>query len=367
MSDSFGGRGRAIVVGAGVAGLAAARALTAAGWRVTILEARERAGGRIFTDRSNPDLPLDLGPSWVHGTEGNPVAHLLEQAGARFETTDWDSYALYVDGKPQEDCDWAFAVFDFLEERKDRISRDETVGAAMQRFFAKRAYSALEAGRDPVEPPRASAPGDWAGLLATAPFLEAERDDFDPEQAKKWLAEAGYPDGKGFPEVSFLWPDVSSNRIIAEALQSMWKMYLGVKVNLMNQEWKVYLSTINTDPPEIHRAGWGADFPDPHNFMTLFTCTSGNNRTRWCNMEYDALVYQAAEETDPAKRKELYDKAQKILTENDVPIVPFFVSNQQNMIKPYVKGLVPNPLDLVLFKYVYFEDPAKESEAAQPE
>ena len=191
--------------------------------------------------------------------------------------------------------------------------------------------------------------------------------DFDPEQAKKWLAEAGYPDGKGFPEVYFLWPDVSSNRVIAEALQSMWKMYLGVKVNLMNQEWKVYLSTINTDPPEIHRAGWGADFPDPHNFMTLFTCTSGNNRTRWCNKEYDALVYRAAEETDPAKRKELYDKAQKILTENDVPIVPFYVSNQQNMIKPYVKGLVPNPLDLVLFKYVYFEDPAKESEAAQPE
>lgn len=180
--------------------------------------------------------------------------------------------------------------------------------------------------------------------------------DFDPGQAKKWLAEAGYPDGKGFPSVTFLWPDVGSNRVIAEALQSMWKMYLGVRVNLMNQEWKVYLSTINTDPPEIHRAGWGADFPDPHNFMTLFTCTSGNNRTRWCNKEYDALVYQAAEELEPVKRKALYDKAQVILTENDVPIVPFFISNQQNMIKPYVKGLVPNPLDLVLFKQVYFED-----------
>lgn len=180
--------------------------------------------------------------------------------------------------------------------------------------------------------------------------------DFNPEQAQKWLAEAGYPEGKDFPDVSFLWPDVSNNRVIAEALQSMWKMYLGVKVSLMNQEWKVYLSTINTDPPEIHRAGWGADFPDPHNFMTLFTCNSGNNRTRWCNKEYDALVYQASEELDPAKRKALYDTAQKILTEKDVPIAPFYISNQQNMIKPYVKGLKPNPLDLVLFKHVYFED-----------
>jgi oligopeptide transport system substrate-binding protein len=190
---------------------------------------------------------------------------------------------------------------------------------------------------------------------------------FDPEQAKKWLAEAGYPGGKGFPEVTFLWPDVSNNRVIAEALHSMWNEYLGIDVELNNQEWKVYLSTINTDPPEIHRAGWGADFPDPHNFMSLFTCNSGNNRTRWCNQEYDALVEKAASEQDPAKRKELYDKAQIILTEKDVAIAPFYITNQQNMIKPYVKGLDPNPLDLLLFKNVYFEDNSEnqKSDAAE--
>ena len=179
---------------------------------------------------------------------------------------------------------------------------------------------------------------------------------FDPEQAKKWLAEAGYPDGKGFPEITFLWPDVSFNRVIAEALQSMWKEYLGIKVNLINEEWKVYLSTINTNPPEIHRAGWGADFPDPHNFMSLFTCNSGNNRTGWCNKEYDALVEAAAAETDPDKRIVLYNQAQKILTETDSPIAPFYITTQQNLIKPYVIGLVPNPLDMVLFKNVSFKE-----------
>ncbi|MCK5708909.1 MAG: peptide ABC transporter substrate-binding protein, partial [Deltaproteobacteria bacterium] len=145
-------------------------------------------------------------------------------------------------------------------------------------------------------------------------------------------------------------------RVIAEALQSMWKEYLGVKVDLINEEWKVYLSTINTNPPEIHRAGWGADFPDPHNFMSLFTCNSGNNRTGWCNPQYDKLVEEAAEETDPEKRKLLYNQAQTILTETDSPIAPFYITTQQNLIKPYVIGLVPNPLDMVLFKNVSLEN-----------
>ena len=80
----------------------------------------------------------------MHGTHKNPIVRLLKGAGAAFETTDWDSYALYVKGKRQKDCEWAFAIFDYLDERKEKIAHDETVEAAMQRFFDKRNYSALD-------------------------------------------------------------------------------------------------------------------------------------------------------------------------------------------------------------------------------
>ena len=180
---------------------------------------------------------------------------------------------------------------------------------------------------------------------------------FSPEEARKLLAEAGFPDGTGFPKTEFLYPDVGNNRIVAEAIQSMWKQHIGVEVKLLNQEWKVYLKTRQHNPPAISRGSWGADFPDPHNFMNLFECRSGNNHTRWCNKKYDNLVETAAEELDPSKRIELYNRAQKILTETDVPIVPYMNAVQQNMIKSYIKGLEPDPLNLIYFNNVEFVTP----------
>ncbi len=180
--------------------------------------------------------------------------------------------------------------------------------------------------------------------------------DFSPEKAKEYLKQAGYTDTAEFPKVTFLYPDVSNNRVIAESLQSMWKEYLGVEVELVNQEWKVYLSTLDTDPPHIFRAGWSADFPDPHNFMNLFECNSGNNETQWCNPVYDSLVEKAAVELESEKRVAMYNSAQTILTETDVPIAPFLLSIQQSMLKPYVQGLEPNPMGFILFNKVSFKD-----------
>lgn len=93
------GGGKVIVIGAGIAGLAAARDLQAAGWQVTVVEARDRIGGRIHTSRLWPDLPMDLGASWIHGTKGNPITDFADTIGAARVETSYDrSITLDADG-----------------------------------------------------------------------------------------------------------------------------------------------------------------------------------------------------------------------------------------------------------------------------
>lgn len=173
---------------------------------------------------------------------------------------------------------------------------------------------------------------------------------FDPLEARRLLADAGYPDGKGFPLVKAVFNTSPENQMIAENLQAQWKRNLNVEVTLDNQEWKVYLNTLKTDPPALFRLGWGADYPDPDNFMNLFTAESGNNHTRWGNRRYDELIKRASVEQDLNKRQAMYDEAQSILTEWEVPIMPLFIVAQNLLIKPYVKGLEINAMDILYLK-----------------
>lgn len=181
---------------------------------------------------------------------------------------------------------------------------------------------------------------------------------FDPAEGRRLLARAGYPDGKGFPETKLLYPNREDVRLVVEATQDEIKRNLGVKVELVNQEWKVYLATTRKDPPQMFRDSWGADFPDPETFMNLFTSYNGNNHTRWHSPEYDRLIEAAEGEQDRARRAELYRRADVLLCREAVPIVPAYLATQNIMVKPWVKGIAINPLDFQFFKTVTVGDTA---------
>ncbi len=182
------------------------------------------------------------------------------------------------------------------------------------------------------------------GLLGHAPDIGL---GYDPERARKLLAEAGFPGGKGFPRADVSYNEDPDYRAVSENLAAQWRRNLGVEVTIDSQEWKVYLRALSTDPPEIWRLGWQADFADPDNFMSQFTTSSGNNWTRWGNARYDELIARAAAEPDVEKRRALYDEAQRILTEEEVPVMCLYTRAQNELIAPRLVGYEPNPMDLI--------------------
>lgn len=161
----------------------------------------------------------------------------------------------------------------------------------------------------------------------------------DLEQAKKLLAEAGYPDGKGFPEVSILHNTDEKHAKIAQAIQEMWKKNLGINVKINSQEWQVYLDAEDNLNYDIARAGWMADYVDPMTFADMFVTGGGNNDTGWSNAEYDKAIKEANSTGDQTKRMEAMHRAEKIFMD-DMPVMPIYFYTQPYLFSPKLKDVV---------------------------
>ncbi|MBF7082433.1 peptide ABC transporter substrate-binding protein [Desulfallas sp. Bu1-1] len=170
-----------------------------------------------------------------------------------------------------------------------------------------------------------------------------------PEEARRLLAEAGYPDGKGLPDVTLIYNNSEEHQIIAEAILEMWKKNLGIEnVTVQNQEWAVFINTRQNGDFQIARHGWIGDYNDAMTFLDLFTTGNGNNDAHWSNKQYDELIKQARLSTDEKERMRTLHQAEKMIME-DAIMIPILHYTENCMIKPYVKGLVKSMLGFTYF------------------
>jgi len=173
-------------------------------------------------------------------------------------------------------------------------------------------------------------------------------------EAQQLLADAGYPNGEGFPALSILYNTNEQHKTIAEALQEMWKQNLGIDVNLTNQEWGVYLESRNTGDYDIARAGWIGDYVDPMTFLDMWVTGGGNNDTNWGNPEYDGLISIALNSSDQAERVAAMHQAEDILME-EMPIIPIYHYTRPYLLKPWVKDMIRLVTGHIDLKYAYIE------------
>ena len=171
------------------------------------------------------------------------------------------------------------------------------------------------------------------------------------EKARELLAEAGYPNGEGFPVVTYLYNTDDSHKAVAEALQNMWQTQLGVTVQLDNQEWATFLQTRKDGDYSIARNGWIADYNDPMSFLDMWLTGGGNNDAQYVNANYDAAIKKAMSTSDPAERMAAMHEAEDIIIGQDWALGPIYFYTEKFMMDSEINGAYYTPLGFYFFMY----------------
>lgn len=178
---------------------------------------------------------------------------------------------------------------------------------------------------------------------------------YNPELARKELAEAGYPGGRGLPPIELSYNSGAGHQDIAQAVARMWAGTLGVQVIQSAQEWKVYLSRRQAGDFMVCRHGWTGDYADPTTFLDLFRTGNGNNDAGYSNHAYDALLDRAAAEHDAAKRMAILTEAERFLLEEQAALCPIYYNKLIHLHREHVQGVNNHPRDLQFFHLMRVE------------
>jgi oligopeptide transport system substrate-binding protein len=263
-------------------------------------------------------IPLDRVPHYIDSK--SPLLHIAPYLGTYY-------YAMNVNRPP----------FDNIKVRRAlalAIDREKIV-----KYVTK--------GKE--KPAYNFTPPETAGYTARAQIVGG------PEEARKLLSEAGFPNGEGFPKTQLLYNTSDAHARLAAAIQHMWKTELNIHIELVNMEWKVFLATTQEKKYDISRQAWVGDYVDPNTFLDMWITGRGNNRAGYSNKKYDELLEKAATAMDQKERHEYFQEAEKLLLE-EMPIIPVYFYVSKSLVKPSVKGWLPNVLDDHPYKHIHLEE-----------
>ena len=238
-----------------------------------------------------------------------------------------------------------FAVYYFSLNVKQPPMDDLRVRRALNMAINKRQIceELLQAGQTPATtfvPP------------GTPGYPYPTGDAYDPEAARRLLAEAGYPRGEGFPPIEISFNTNETHRQVAETVQSMWKTELGIHADLTNMEWQTFLShRERREYNGVTRGAWIADYFDPNTFLDIMASDSPNNHAGWVDARYSGMISAANREVDPRKRFELLAAAEQYMLDA-MPVIPVYHYSGIRLKKPWVQGWYENVLDQHPLKFV---------------
>lgn len=305
---------------------------------------------RIKSYRRNSHLEVERNPNYwnaknvtLNGIRFLPISNAFTEA------------RMFRDGQLHVTSTAAPEVVDFIKRKNPSALRQEPfLGTVLYRFNTK---------REPLNDPRvrralglsidreALTNSVFRGFLAsygiTPPMAEYQAPrgvSFDPLSAKKLLSAAGFPEGKGFPRLKILIVSRETNAALATAIQAMWRLHLGIEVEIENKEWTAYLSAMHTQDYDISGGSWIGDFIDPLTFLEMWSPGNGNNNTGWANEAFSQKLQASFQTTGAKERYKLLHEAEKILLD-ELPVAPIAWWGKNYLLHSSVEGWHPLLLD----------------------
>lgn len=172
----------------------------------------------------------------------------------------------------------------------------------------------------------------------------------DVEAAKALMAEAGYPDGEGFPTITIKVQNSTQQGILAQVLGDMWKNNLGVNYEIQSRESSVYWDELDAGDFSVDRNGYTCDYADPSANLKIWITGSNAYENGWDDPVYDEMFNKTLAMTDPAEREAALIEAEAYLVDQ-MPGMPIYSMETQFLVKPEVKGVIANPIGHVNFEY----------------